>query len=77
VLSTMLTCGKLVPARRRSAGIHHRCGSGQLVSRPITARHADDPPRRRAGRQPGRPNGTAPRTNRAMPARCAARVARR
>jgi len=35
VLSTMLTCGKLVPARRRSAGIHHRCGSGQLVSRPI------------------------------------------
>jgi hypothetical protein len=74
VLSAVLTCGKLVPARRRPAGIHHRCGSGQLVSRSI---RRGTPMILRAVEQAGRPNRTAPRTNRAMPARCAARVARR
>ena len=56
--------GELVPVDRRLAEIHHPHGPGHLVSRVNPARHAYDPPRRRAGPGPGRPNRSGPRTRR-------------
>jgi hypothetical protein len=72
VLSSVLTCcdmttspdGELIPVDRRIAEIHHRYGPwtpGQSVN---PARHADDPPRRRASSRPSRPNHISLRTGR-------------
>jgi len=69
VLASVLTCcdmttspdGQPVRVERRLAEIHDRYGPGHLVSRSMLARHADDPPRSRAGPSRSRPDHIAPR----------------
>jgi hypothetical protein len=71
--------GQPVQVQRRLAEIHNRYGPGHLVSRVHPARHADDPPRSRAGPSKSRPDHIAPRIGggRPMPrvARCGLNLA--